>query len=87
MKAYLWNILVWLDNGANVLLHPLLNVLVDEGGARFGNPDETLSSVFGKNVRTGTCRFCFYMCRLLHLLDPDHCQKSIEDDESGEDRR
>lgn len=34
MKQYLWNILIWLDQGVNTLLG--------------GDPDETLSSRMGK---------------------------------------
>ena len=74
--------LVWIDQGANTLLGPLLNKALDPLHL-FGDEDETLSSVFGKNVRDGACRGCGLMCRMLHLLDPNHCQKSIEDDEGS----
>lgn len=79
MKEYLFKLLVWFDNGVNVALGPLLNVLLRTN--RFGFNDETLSSVFGKEVRGGQCKFCFYVCRVLYFLDKNHCKKSIEDDE------
>ncbi|MBL4763520.1 MAG: hypothetical protein JKY93_12590 [Gammaproteobacteria bacterium] len=46
-----------------------------------GNEDELISSRMGKAVRDGRCMGCFWLCRLLHLLDKNHCKKSIEDDE------
>lgn len=83
MTPYLWNLLVALDQLANALLSPLLNLILRPTVARFGHPDETLSSVFGKNVEAGACVGCRLICRLLHWLDPGHCEKSIERDEGG----
>lgn len=67
MTAYLWNLLVALDQLINALLG--------------GDPDETLSSRMGKAVRANRCWACKGICRLLHLIDKDHCQKTIEPDE------
>lgn len=82
-KRYAWNVLLVLDNLANVLFSPLLNLVLHPKAARFGDPDETLSSVFGKNVRAGKCYGCRLVCRLLNKLDPGHCLASIEDDEGS----
>lgn len=79
MKTFFWNALIWIDQGINTLLGWLLN-LVLRPKYRFGDPDETLSSVFGKNVEAGACKGCKLMCKLLHLFDPGHCEKSIERD-------
>lgn len=76
--SYIWNILIWLDQGVNVLLSPLLNLLL-RPKHKFGDPDETLSSVFGKNK--ADCKACFLICMVLHLLDKKHCERSIEWDE------
>lgn len=54
MKRYIWNILIWIDQGFNTIPGPLLNIFI-RSAHKFGNPDETLSSVFGKNVREGKC--------------------------------
>ena len=62
---YLWNILISLDQFANTVA--------------LGDPDETLSSRMGKQKKT--CKFCFYVCKLLSLIDKRHCEKSIELDE------
>ncbi len=80
MLAWLWNVLIWIDQGVNVLLGPILNLLLSPR-FRFGDPDETLSSVFGKNRKE--CKACYWICRALHLLDKNHCEKSIELDEGN----
>lgn len=79
---YILGVLIWIDQGLNVLFWPLLNLLIGEGGYRFGNPDETISSVSGKNHQRGTCKACYWLCRCLHWIDKDHCTKSIEHDEA-----
>ncbi len=62
---YIWNILISIDQLANTLLA--------------GDPDETLSSRMGK--KRETCKPCYWLCRILSLLQPEHCEKSIEKDE------
>ena len=80
MKRWLWNVLISIDQTVGVILSPVLNLVMNPKH-KFGDPDETMSSVMGKNVRNGSCRGCYAICKILHLLDPDHCKKSIEDDE------
>ena len=53
MITYLWNLLIALDQLANALLAPAPNAVLRPTAARFGHPDETLSSVLGKNVGAG----------------------------------
>ncbi len=74
---YFWNLLISIDQLVNVLLSPVLSIIFNPVD-KFGNPDETLSSVFGKNVQNGSCRACHLICKLLHKFDPNHCKKSIE---------
>lgn len=69
-----------LDQLVNALFGWLLNLIL-RPKFRFGDSDETLSSVFGKNVQAGSCKFCGWICRLLNKIDPNHCAKSIERDE------
>lgn len=57
-----------------ISLDQLLNVLFG------GYPDETLSSRMGKRP---DCKVCRFMCKLLDLVDKDHCQKAIEYDEGN----
>ena len=80
--GYFEGVLLGLDQFANTLLRGVLNMLVRPGGARFGWPDETLSSVLGKNARAGTCPVCSWICRwVLHPIDRHHCEDAIEEDE------
>jgi len=73
-KKTAWNLIVWIDQGFNVVLG-----LFADG---FGDPDETISSVLGKKMHAGKCPICKFICRnILHPLDKDHCNKSVEGDE------
>ena len=68
MKRYFWNVLISLDQ--------LLNTILG------GDPDETISSRMGKSIeRKDNCRICIFLCKVLNLIDKDHCKKSIEYDE------
>ena len=79
---YFMKVLYTLDQSVNVVAAPLLNFLTSDKSYKFGNPDETLSSVMGKNVENGTCRGCHWICKyILHPIDNDHCRQSIEHDE------
>ena len=77
---YIWNILISVDQFVNVLGAPIFNRLFS-GNHKFGNPDETLSSVMGKNIRNNDCYLCHFICGFLNIFDKGHCKKSIEDDE------
>lgn len=75
LKRYVFNILISIDQ--------LVNTLIG------GDPDETLSSRMGKLVREwrqkpynkGRYIISLIICWLLHLIDSNHCNKSIEEDE------
>lgn len=46
---------------------------------RFGNIEETISSVLGKNQRFGyLTKFGKIICLILDFLDENHCEKSIQ---------
>lgn len=66
MQRYLWNLIVWLDQGINTFFA--------------GDPDETVSSRAAKAKRQGHCWGCA-LCWLLDRFDPGHCEKTIELDE------
>ncbi|MEM5405811.1 hypothetical protein [Paraburkholderia unamae] len=67
LGQYLWNWVVWIDEGANVL--------------RGGDPHETVSSVMGKALQKGPAargyRISCVLCKFLDLFQQDHCIKSI----------
>lgn len=84
MARYFWNLLLILDQAVNTVFGPLLNlVLRPADSARFGDPGETLSSVFGKNVHAGKCMGCRLICGALNWIQPGHCPDSIESDEGA----
>lgn len=66
MKQYLLNILIWIDQGFNVVVMR-------------GDPDETVSSRAAKAQLKGK-RWGCVLCNFLNKLDKNHCEKSIERD-------
>lgn len=80
IRRYIWNILILFDQAVNVIFGPLLNMILRPKKSKFGDPDETLSSVMGKNVQDNECVGCKLICKLLHLIDKDHCVNNVERD-------
>ncbi len=81
MKRYLWNLLIALDQFAGVAFAPLLNWACAAKAARFGDPDETISSVLGKLHKAGDGnRLARGLYRLLNRLESQHCETSVEAD-------
>lgn len=68
-KTYFWNVMLGIDQLANAIIG--------------GDPDETLSSRMGKNIRDGKCRLCKIVCYFLNKIDPNHCRDAIESDEGS----
>lgn len=66
MRRYIINILIAVDQFFNTVLG--------------GDPDETISSRLGKHVAKKDSRFANLICKMLNLIDPNHCIKSIEKD-------
>ena len=72
-KKWFWNILVGVDQLVNAILG--------------GDPDETISSRLGKKIAKKADKNNFYwvLCWLLSKIDPNHCSKSIEEDEGKDE--
>ena len=70
-SRYFWNILISIDQFVNTVFG--------------GDPDETVSSRIGKWLylphTTFKWKVAYGICRVLHVLDKNHCIKSIEEDE------
>ena len=68
-----------LDKFGNREFRTLLNkVLIIDKGYRFGNINETISSVLGKNQLTDTLtKSGLILVWILDKIDKDHCFKSI----------
>lgn len=76
---YLYLVGLSIDQLGNVVAAYLFDdtLIRKRKGYRFGNPDETISGVLGKNKhvlrRTGQ-----WLYRLLNRIEKDHCEKAIE---------
>ena len=54
------------------------SIFISEGGYKFGNPQETISSVIGKNQRDKTLSIAGKILRLsLDKVSNNHCLDSI----------
>jgi len=82
-KKYLYKIALGIDQLGNVVCARLFNFfLIDITGHKFGNEDETISSVLGKNKKTNTLTlFGIALDMLLELIDKNHNIDAIEEDE------
>jgi len=71
-----------LDVFANVHASEIFNdILIKRGGYKFGNKQETISSVMGKNQRDGTLTIIGKGLRIiLDVIEYGHCILSINDE-------
>lgn len=63
---------------ANYIKNLLISVDQFANTVLGGDPDETISSRAGKNKNGWVWKV---LCKMLHLIDPHHCEKSKEQDE------
>jgi hypothetical protein len=77
---YCLQIAVSIDQLGNVVMQHLLNLLrIKRGWYKFGNRDETISSVLGKNKQMEKLTiFGRMISGFLDLIDPDHTLNSID---------
>jgi hypothetical protein len=80
LDKYLFNCAIAADQHANTFLAKLFNdIMIQVGGHQFGNPDETISSVLGKNVKSKKLSYIGKVLNfILNQIDKDHSIKSIE---------
>ena len=64
IKKYIINLLISIDQLFNTILG--------------GNPDETISSRMGRHLLKKNCKLCKIICKLLNLIDKNHCIDAIE---------
>ena len=83
ISEYFKDVAVSIDQVGNVICSDLLNLtLRKKGGINFGNLDETISSVLGKNKRKGTLsKVGKILDAILDKIDPNHSINAIEEDE------
>lgn len=77
---FLLKIAISVDQLGNVIMQHLLNLLwIKKGGYQFGNRDETISSVLGKNKQNNTLTvFGKSIDKILDFIDADHSLNSID---------
>jgi hypothetical protein len=80
LNKYFVNIAIGEDNLANVYSQHLFNLLfIKKNGYKFGNVDEPISSVLGKNKLAGTLTWLgIAFAWFLNLWERNHVEKSIE---------
>jgi len=80
LNDYALTIALSLDQMGNVVLSNLMNdVLIEKGGYRFGNPDDTISAVLGFNKKIGMLKKGGkLLASLLNKLDANHVEKAAE---------
>lgn len=83
LDAYLFRCAIADDQHGNVYLAKAMNdTMVKPGGPKFGNPDETISSVVGKAYVSGKLRlFGVGVDKVLEKIEEDHSEKAIEYDD------
>jgi hypothetical protein len=82
LKSYFFRLAVSLDQFGGVAIGGLFNAIMISKKSlnKFGDPDETISSVLGKNKREGTLIYWGVVLEsLLDYFDPNHSIKSIEE--------
>ncbi|MBD0850817.1 hypothetical protein [Maribacter arenosus] len=77
---FLLQIAISIDQLGNVVMQHLLNTLwIKKSGYKFGNRDETISSVIGKNKQLRTLTFFGKnMDRILEFIEANHSLNSID---------
>lgn len=70
------------DKYGNCFCQYLFNrFLIRDWGYKFGNANETVSSVLGKNYRDKTLsKLGYFVGIVLNFIEKDHIQKSIDED-------
>lgn len=81
INAYFYKIALSLDQLGNVSMQYILNdLLITKEGYKFGDEDETISSVLGKNEKLDTLtKTGIFLNTILNRIDPDHSLNSIEE--------
>ena len=81
LHKYFLVVAIAIDQLGNVVMQDLFNdIMITKDGYKFGNEDETISSVIGKNQLLGTLRFMGRLLNgLLNAIQPNHSVKSIEE--------
>ena len=77
--SYFKGIAIVIDQTGNIVLEYAFNTwLIKVSGYQFGNSQETISSVLGKNLVAGTLSMTgLWLANLLDSIQSNHCINSI----------
>lgn len=80
--TYSFDACIGIDKLGNSISSDLFNFfLIKKDGHKFGNVDETISSVVGKNKESNTLLLPGYLLyKFLDTIQKNHCEASIEVD-------
>ncbi len=80
IKKYFFGMAISIDQMGNVVCSKFFDwLLIDSDGYKFGDEDETISSVLGKNNKLGTLsKWGMFLDAILSLFEENHSIKSIE---------
>ena len=78
-KDYFITVALSIDQTMNVVMSPLFNwILRKKNGFEFGNPDQTISYVIGRNYIDGTLtKFGSFWRLFLDTIEKDHCINAV----------
>lgn len=85
LHSYWWDSAITTNQAGNVINGPLFNLLLITRNSvhKFGNPDEMVSSVLGKNKREKTLTWTgMFFAWVLNRIDKNHVERAIEHDEN-----
>ena len=79
LSHYFLTIALSIDQLGNVILAPLFNqIMIKRNGYKFGDEDETISYVLGRNQITETLsKLGNLLANLLDFIDKNHCAKTV----------
>lgn len=86
VAQYFREVAVSIDQLGNTVCADLFDlILIKKGGYQFGNPDETISGVLGKNQKLETLSTVGKILNwILSKIEKDHSLISIEEDETND---
>lgn len=79
MPRYVLGLLLWIDEGVNVILFPLIGWVFKVKIPALGNSHYTMSDVFAEARERGSkwgcimCKFCNWLFRV-----KDHCKQAMQ---------
>ena len=74
-KDYLVNVAISIDQTMNVIMNPILNlIMIKDKNVKFGNPDQTISYVIGRNwIDNNLTNFGRFWRWFLDTIEVNHC--------------